>query len=66
LNQYFRCILCKPLEEIIKIIKEKKPGYFKTAVEFINDTDLYIDNAFIMKKGDFFKYCDLFLIYQYK
>lgn len=57
-KQYCYCTLCKPLEEIIKIIKEKKPEYYQTAVESLNAKDGYFCNIFIMKKGDFFKYCE--------
>jgi hypothetical protein len=56
-RQYCASTLCKPLEEAIKIIKEKKPKYYKTAIESLNAKEAYFCNIFIMKKGDFFKYC---------
>ena len=55
---YCACTLCKPLEEVIKIIKEKKPEYYQTAIESLNAKEGYYFNIFIMKKGDFFKYCE--------
>ena len=54
-KQYCRCTLCKPLEEVIKIIKEKKPEYYQTAIEFLNSKEGYFKNMFIMKKEDFFR-----------
>jgi hypothetical protein len=57
-NQYCSSTLCQPLEEVINIIKEKKPEYYKTAIESLYAKDGYICNIFIMKKGDFFKYCE--------
>ena len=56
-QQYCSCTFCKPLEEVIKIIKEKKPEYYETAIESLNSKEGYFKNMFIMKKGDFFKYC---------
>lgn len=57
-RQYCVCTLCKPLEEVIKIIKEKKPEYYQTAIESLNAKEGYFCNIFIMKKKDFFKYCE--------
>ena len=57
-RQYCACTFCKPLEEVIKIIKEKKPEYYQTTIESLNAKDGYFYNIFIMKKGDFFKYCE--------
>ena len=57
-RQYCDFTLCKPLEEVTKIIKEKKPEYYKTAIESLNAKDGYFKNMFIMKKADFFKYCE--------
>lgn len=55
---YCACTLCEPLEEVIKIIKEKKPEYYQTAIESLNAKEGYYFNIFIMKKRDFFKYCE--------
>ena len=57
-RQYCSCTFCKPLEEVIKIIKEKKPEYYQDAIESLNAKEGYFCNIFIMKKGDFFKYCE--------
>jgi hypothetical protein len=57
-NLYCACTLCKPLEEVIKIIKEKKPEYYQTAIQSLNAKEGYYFNIFIMKKVDFFKYCE--------
>ena len=56
--QYCSFTFCKPLEEVIQIIKEKKPEYYHTSIESLNANDGYFKNMFIMKKGDFFKYCE--------
>ena len=57
-KQYCDFTLCKPLEEVIKIIKEKKPKYYQTAIESLNAKEGYFCNIFIMKKEDFFEYCE--------
>lgn len=57
-KQYCSCTFCNPLEEVIKIIKEKKHEYYQTAIESLNAKDGYFKNMFIMKKLDFFKYCE--------
>ena len=57
-RQYCSCTFCKPLEEVIKIIKEKKSEYYQDAIESLNAKEGYFCNIFIMKKGDFFKYCE--------
>ena len=56
-TQYCNITLCKPLEEVINIIKDKKPEYYQTAIESLNAKEGYFCNIFIMKKEDFFKYC---------
>ena len=56
--QYCSAHLCKVLHEIINIIKELKPEYYQTAIESLNAMDGYFYNIFIMKKEDFFKYCE--------
>jgi len=56
--QYCRFTFCKPLEEVIQIIKEKKPEYYHTTIKSLNANDGYFKNMFIMKKQDFFKYCE--------
>ena len=55
---YCDSTFCKPLLEIINIIKEKKPEYYKTAINALNSKEIYFSNIFIMKKEDFFKYCE--------
>ena len=56
--QYCINHLCKALHEVINIIKEIKPEYYQTAIESLNSKDGYFFNIFIMKKKDFFKYCE--------
>ena len=58
IKHYCYITFCKPLLEIINIIKEKKPKYYKTAIKSLNSKEIYFGNIFIMKKGDFFKYCE--------
>ncbi len=50
--------ICKNFDEIIEIIKDIKPNYYETALHTINETKMYSCNLFIMKKEDFFNYCE--------
>ena len=56
--QYCSGHLCKSLYDVIEILKELKPEYYNTAIESIKAKDGYFFNMFIMKKEDFFKYCE--------
>ena len=49
--------LCKSLNEVIEILKEIKPKYYKTAQESLKSNEAYFGNLFVMRKEDFFKYC---------
>ena len=57
-EQYCCNHLCKILHEAINIIKDIKPEYYQTAIESLNSKEGYFYNIFIMKKKDFFKYCE--------
>jgi hypothetical protein len=57
-DQYCSSHLCKSLFDIIAIIKELKPEYYNTAIESLKAKEGYFFNIFIMKKEDFFKYCE--------
>ena len=57
-TQYCSIHICKSLHEVIKILKEIKPQYYKTAIESLKAKEIYYCNLFIMKKEDFFKYCE--------
>ena len=50
--------ICKNFDELIEIIKDIKPEYYNTSIKTINDTTMFACNLFIMKKEDFFKYCE--------
>ena len=50
--------ICKHFDEILSIIKEIKPDYYITAKRTSKEKRMYICNLFIMKKEDFFKYCE--------
>jgi len=50
--------ICRHYDEMINIIKEIKPEYYKTAKRISRGRKFYIGNIFIMKKEDFFKYCN--------
>jgi hypothetical protein len=56
--QYCSAHLCKSLYETIEIIKELKPEYYNAAIESLKANDGFFFNMFIMKKEDFFKYCE--------
>ena len=49
--------ICKNFDEILNIIKEIKPDYYQTAKRTSKERKFYFANIFIMKKEDFFKYC---------
>ena len=57
-TQYCSIHICNSLHEVIKILKEIKPEYYKTAKESLKAKEIYYCNLFIMKKEDFFKYCE--------
>jgi hypothetical protein len=50
--------LCWAIDEVIEVIKNIKPDYYKDAIEVLNSKFLYIANLFIMKKEDFLNYCE--------
>jgi len=55
---YCKFHYCKMYDEIINIIKDIKPEYYDSAIEVSKRKYMYICNLFIMKKEDFFKYCE--------
>ena len=57
-QQYCNYHICEKYDEILNIIKDIKPDYYKSALETSNKTKVYFCNLFIMKKEDFFKYCE--------
>ena len=57
-GHYCRQHFCKDYEEIIDIIKQMKPNYYETALRVGEKKYLHSCNLFIMKKEDFFKYCE--------
>jgi len=57
-NHYCLYHFCKHFDEILNIIKEIKPDYYITAKRTSMDKKMFIGNLFIMKKEDFFKYCE--------
>ena len=57
-KQYCRYMFCKNYDEIIDIIKDIKPEYYETAFQTKKLKTIYCCNLFIMKKEDFFNYCE--------
>ena len=57
-ENYCKYHLCQNYDEMIEIIKDIKPEYYKDAIEVSNSYILFTCNTFIMKKEDFFKYCE--------
>ena len=49
---------CENYDEIIDVIKDIKPEYYNMALNVSNETTVYLNNMFIMKKEDFLKYCE--------
>ena len=56
--QFCHAHICSKFDQILDIIKETKPDYYEAALKVSIDTELYLCNLFIMKKEDFFKYCE--------
>jgi len=57
-SQYCRMHFCRDYYKIIDIIKDIKPDYYETALQANNLKSIHCCNLFIMKKEDFFKYCE--------
>jgi len=57
-KQFCKWHICKNYDEIIDIIKDIKPDYYESANKTIKLTKIHYHNLFIMKKSDFFKYCE--------
>ena len=49
---------CRDYHQMINIIKDIKPDYYETALQANNLKFIHCCNLFIMKKEDFFKYCE--------
>jgi len=56
-KHYCKFHICKNFDEILDIIKEIKPDYYKTALKTAKEKHIFLGNLFIMKKKDFFNYC---------
>ena len=56
--QFCKYHICQKYDEIIDIIKKIKPEYYETALITSNEKRVFLNNMFIMKKEDFFKYCE--------
>ena len=56
-DHYCKNHICQDFDEIIDIIKEIKPEYYKTAIKTSKEKQNYYFNLFIMKKYDFYNYC---------
>lgn len=50
--------ICQNFVDSLDIIKKIKPDYYDTALKFAKNKEIYYLNIFIMKKDDFFKYCE--------
>ena len=57
-DQFCKYHNCKKYDEIIDIIKDIKPEYYKTAQIISKQKKIYCCNLFIMKKYDFLKFCE--------
>ena len=56
--QFCHFHICSKFDQILDIIKEIKTDYYEAALKVSIGTELYLCNIFIMKKEDFFKYCE--------
>ena len=57
-RHFCRYHICKAYDQILDIIKDIKPEFYKTALKASRAKRIYFRNLFIMKKNDFFKYCE--------
>lgn len=57
-SQYCRMHFCINYNEILDIIRDIKPDYYEIALQTNNLKHIHCCNLFIMKKEDFFKYCE--------
>ena len=57
-KQFCNFHICEKYDQILSIIKELKPEYYKIALKNSRKKIIYFFNLFIMKKEDFFKYCE--------
>jgi hypothetical protein len=55
---YCKYHLCKNYDEMIEIIKDKRPEYYEAAIEASNSNLFYSCNMFIMKTPDFINYSE--------
>ena len=57
-NNYCRNHICKKYDEILDIIKDIRPEYYDIALNTKSLKSFYCCNLFIMKKEDFYNYCE--------
>ena len=57
-QNYCKYHLCKNFDEMIEIIKDKRPEYYEAAIEASNSDVFYQCNMFIMKKQDFINFSE--------
>ena len=57
-EHYCKNHICSKYDQILDIIKETKPEYYEAALKVSNDKKWYICNLFIMKREDFYNYCE--------
>ena len=57
-EQFCKFHNCQKYDEILEVIKDIKPEYYKTALKTSKEKKIFICNLFIMKKEDFLKYCE--------
>ena len=55
-TNYCQYHICINFDEMINVIKDIKPEYYKTAIEVAHNNIIYPTNLFIMKKKDFINY----------
>ncbi len=57
-NNYCTDHICENFDDSLDIIKRIKPEYYQTAIKFAQNNEIYYYNMFIMKKEDFYRYCE--------
>ena len=57
-GSYCEIHICKIYDEMIDIIKNRNPEYYKSAIKVSKSKKIYYFNIFIMKIRDFLKYCE--------
>ena len=57
-QRFCKSHICEMFDEMLDIIRNIKPEYYEASKKVSKSKKIYYYNIFIMKKRDFFKYCE--------